>query len=107
MFRISWVGGPPRRATKPVPHASWSGCPQFGWRRKLHMTEYWGQRRTMYNAEFFWNVSGIAGRCDAPNTSKLGDFAEMKIADFHWGNHHFEGFFGGGAAGGAEAFNIL
>ena len=38
---------------------------------------------------------------------ELRNFAEVEIADFHWGNNHFERFLGGGAAGRAEGLDIL
>ena len=33
---------------------------------------------------------------------EFGDFGEVEIADLHGGDDHFEGFFAGGADGGAD-----
>jgi hypothetical protein len=38
---------------------------------------------------------------------ELGDFGEMEIVDFHGGDDHLEGFFAGGADGGAAQFDVV
>src|SRR5208282_2270895 len=49
---------------------------------------------------------GFLGARNRLTTLKLRDFTEVKIADFHWGNDHFEGFFAGSAACWAQGFNV-
>jgi hypothetical protein len=39
--------------------------------------------------------------------SEFGGFSEVEVVDFHGGDDHFEGFFGGGAQRRAEGFDIL
>ncbi len=38
---------------------------------------------------------------------ELGDFGEVEVTDFHGGDDHFEGFFAGGADGGAEEVGVF
>ena len=54
----------------------------------------------------FLECIGFTGVPEELNSLKLRDFAEVKIAHFHWGNDHFEGFFPRGAGGGAKAFDV-
>src|SRR6267154_25774 len=44
--------------------------------------------------------------CGQPGL-ELGDFGEVEIVDFHGGDDHLEGFFAGGADGGAQQFHVV
>jgi hypothetical protein len=54
----------------------------------------------------FMECIGFPMGSDAARQLEFGGFAEVKIADFHGRNDHFEGFFTGGAPGLAQLFNI-
>src|SRR5258708_26176146 len=52
----------------------------------------------------------MAKQCCVPtfgDESEFGGFGEVEIVDFHGGNDHFEGFFGGGADGGRHGFDVF
>src|SRR5277367_3039690 len=100
---MSCAGGAPRRATNPVPHASWSGWPQLGCRDILG---YRGTNVSKYNAEFQCGKLIFCRGISPANRSKLGYFAEIKIVDFHGGHDHFESLFAGGANRRAEHLHI-
>jgi len=51
--------------------------------------------------QFHWSACAWEGGLE------LGDFGEVEIVDFHGGDDHLEGFFAGGADGGAEQFDVV
>ncbi len=56
--------------------------------------------------------AGLLALRTAPRTGshvplELGRFGQVEIFDFHGGDYHFEGFFGGGAGGGGHGFDVL
>jgi hypothetical protein len=79
--------------------------PGSPFRTTTHISVIVSERRNVQCRIFLACIDFLRAR-NKLTTLKLRDFAEAEIADFHWRNDHFKGFFPGGTAGRAQSFDI-